>query len=434
MKRAGTMGKIKDTLLIYILMAAVVPIAGELKFFPFLGDLRVSLGTPSFFFILLWFRQSRPILAGLVTGISVVAFRIGLETLEPGNFMLEGALKLHFPVFFYYLAFAILFHIFKVKKHHDNPIYIGLFGVGAEIISTLAELFFRSFFSHTALTAKSFMIIVVIAFIRSFFVLGFYNIFIIREARLSEEQQRKRSEEILMMVSTLFVERIQLNKTMKNAEQLTAECYALYRSLKEEANQESAAGRALGIAGRMHEIKKDSQRIYAGLTRLMDHKNLKDFMDIGEILNVSITANGRYGESLGKTIQYKVKTEGDHPDYHAIIILSFLNNLISNAVEAIPSTGKIFVGVKKADGQLFIEVRDTGPGIPEKSRKLIFEPGFTTKFNESGLASNGIGLAFVKDTVEHMGGKIRLMDRNENDEYKTSFQISLPVRELTKRG
>ncbi|WP_409272079.1 ATP-binding protein [Neobacillus sp. SCS-31] len=432
MKRAGMMGKTKDKLLIYILMAAVVPIAGELKFFPFLGDLRVSLGTPSFFFILLWFRQSRPIPAGLVTGISVVAFRIGLETLEPGNFLLEGALKLHFPVFFYYLAFAILFHIFQVKKNHDNPIYIGLFGVGAEIISTLAELFFRSFFSHTPLTVKSFMIIVVIAFIRSFFVLGFYNIFIIREARLSEEQQRKRSEEILMMVSTLFVERIQLNKSMKNAEQLTTECYALYRSLK-EASQESAAGRALGIAGRMHEIKKDSQRIYAGLTRLMDHENLKDFVDIGEILNVSITANRRYGESLGKTIQYKVKTEGSHPEYHAVIILSLLNNLVSNAVEAIQSTGKILIGVKKADGQLFIEVRDTGPGIPEKSRKLIFEPGFTTKFNESGLASNGIGLAFVKDTVENMGGKISV-DGIDNDEYETSFQISLPVKVLTQRG
>ncbi|RDU37732.1 sensor histidine kinase [Neobacillus piezotolerans] len=427
------MRKTRDKLLIYILMAIVVPIAGELKFFPFLGDLRVSLGTPSFFFILLWFRQSRPIPAGFVTGISVVAFRIGLETLEPGLFLLDDALKMHFPVFFYYFAFAILFHIFKVKKYHSNPIYIGLFGVGAEILATLAELFFRSIFSHTPLTPKSFTMIVGIAIIRSFFVLGFYNIFIIRETRLSEEQQRKRSEEILMMVSSLFVERIQLNKSMRNAEQLTAECYALYRSLK-EASQESAAGRALGIAGRMHEIKKDSQRIYAGLSRLMDHENLKDFMDIKEILYVSITANRRYGEMVGKTIQYGVETEGSHPDYHAVILLSLLNNLVSNAVEAIQSTGKILVYAKKAGEQLLIEVRDTGSGISEKSKKLIFEPGFTTKFNESGLASNGIGLAFVKETVENMGGKISLIDEIGNGEYETSFQISLPVRELTKRG
>ncbi|WP_059172124.1 sensor histidine kinase [Bacillus sp. FJAT-27445] len=420
-------------IVIYILMAIIVPIAGELKFFPFQGDLRVSLGTPAFFFILLWFRKSNPILAGFLTGTSVVIFRIVLNKIVYGNFLLEEAIKLHFPVFFYYVAFAVLFHLFKIKKLYKNPVYLGLFGVAAEIISTLIELFCRSFFSQMPMTAKSFMIIVGIAFFRSFFVLGFYNIFVIREARLSEGIQRKRNEEMLLMVSNLYVERIQLKKSMKNAEELTGEWYALYRELK-GASRDEAAKKALGIAGRMHEVKKDSQRIYAGLSKLMAKENLKDVMSIEEILDVAVTANKRYGEMQGKQIQYGVETAGSHPDYHAVILLSLLNNLISNAVEAISSAGKIGVCVWRDIDQLRVVVKDTGSGIPDRIKSLVFEPGFTTKFSESGIASNGIGLSFVKDSIESLGGGILLLEGSGGtDSYKTIFHFSLPVKALTER-
>jgi two-component system, sensor histidine kinase YcbA len=48
---------LRDKLLAYLFMIIAVPIAGELKFYPLDGDIRVSLGTPLFFFILLWSRK-----------------------------------------------------------------------------------------------------------------------------------------------------------------------------------------------------------------------------------------------------------------------------------------------------------------------------------------------------------------------------------------
>jgi two-component system sensor histidine kinase YcbA len=68
----------------------------------------------------------------------------------------------------------------------------------------------------------------------------------------------------------------QLKKSTKNAEELTSTCYVHYRDLKKWENHEQAKV-ALNIAGNLHEIKKDNQRIYAGLSKLMIKENLDDF-------------------------------------------------------------------------------------------------------------------------------------------------------------
>ncbi|MDF2857415.1 MAG: histidine kinase [Neobacillus sp.] len=71
-----------EKLVAYIFMIIAVPIAGEMKFYPIDGDLRVSLGTPIFFFILLWLRKIHPIISGLLVGTAVVLFRIFLSGLQ----------------------------------------------------------------------------------------------------------------------------------------------------------------------------------------------------------------------------------------------------------------------------------------------------------------------------------------------------------------
>jgi two-component system, sensor histidine kinase YcbA len=93
---------LREKLLAYLFMILAVPIAGELKFYPVEGDIRVSLGTPVFFFILLWSRKVHPLIAGLLVGSAVVLFRILVINLHPYPVSLQDAFSLHFPVFFYY--------------------------------------------------------------------------------------------------------------------------------------------------------------------------------------------------------------------------------------------------------------------------------------------------------------------------------------------
>ncbi|WP_226677761.1 ATP-binding protein [Mesobacillus jeotgali] len=430
-KRWG--GILKERLILYLLIMIAVPIGGEMKFYPFEGEMRVSLGTPIFFFILLWSKKLHPLLAGVAAGSAVVLFRVVLFSLTVNtNLLFEGFLQ-HFPVFFYYLTFALLFYLFKINTLFNRPFLVGLLGVIVEVTASMMEIFFRSFISQSQINLETFLTIGMIAIIRSFFVLGFFNIFVIREAKLSEDQQRNRNEQMLMLISNLYVEMIQLKKTMKNAEELTAVSYTLYRELKEKKQDEHAHS-ALKIAGELHEIKKDNQRIYAGLTKLMVKENISDFMDIEGILKVITKCNGNYAESLGKSIEFTSIVAGEHPPYHTFMLLSVINNLATNAVEAIHHTGDIRLDIARNQDTLVIQVKDTGPGIDSRNRQHVFEPGFTTKFSQEGNASNGIGLSYVKSALENIGGKIILEPYGLTNGFNTVFIIEVPIGSLTLGG
>jgi two-component system sensor histidine kinase YcbA len=423
---------IREKFIAYLFMIIAVPIAGELKFYPFSGaDLRVSMATTVFFFILLWSRRIHPVVAGFLTGSAVVLFRIFLDKLLSDSFGLRDSFYSNFPVFFYYVVFAVFFHIFQLKKLYSRPFLVGLLGVAIETISNSAEISIRHFTNEVQITPSNFIIIGGVAIIRTFFVLGFFNILILRETRLAEEQQRKRTEEILLLISNLYVEKVQLDKSAKNAEELTSACYMLYRELKNQNNQEQAQA-MLKIAGELHEIKKDNQRIYAGLSKLMAKENLDDFMNIEEIIEVITHSNQYYAEILGKTINFKVHISGDHPRYHTFVILSLINNLVSNAVEAIHETGHIVLTVDRSNDMIKIRIHDNGSGISPKNKPFIFEPGFTTKYDLNGIASNGIGLSYIKNVIENIGGEIQLIDSTQAE--GTTFEILIPIANLTERG
>ena len=69
-------------------------------------------------------------------------------------------------------------------------------------------------------------------------------------------------------------------------------------------------------------------------------------------------------------------------------------------------------------GGVEVEVRDTGPGIPEDIRPHIFEPFYTTKASGTGL-----GLAIVKRDVERMGGTVEVASTNKGG---ATFTVRLP--------
>lgn len=81
-----------------------------------------------------------------------------------------------------------------------------------------------------------------------------------------------------------------------------------------------------------------------------------------------------------------------------------LVNLLINAREAMPEGGRLTVSTRReSNGDIVIEVADTGCGISEDDLKRIFEPFFTTK--EYGT---GLGLTNVKRLVQDNGGTIEV--------------------------
>ncbi len=423
----------KDKRIIYLIMIILVPIAGEFKLMPFEGNLRVSLGTPVFLFLLLWSKNINSIKAGFFVSASVVTFRIILSIIIQSDLSFaDEAFRYHFPVFFYYLTYGFFFHLFKVNSFQNSPFVIGWLGVIIEFLSSIAELFFRYLISSHTTNLKELILVIVFAIFRNFFVLGFYDILILRDAKIAEEQQKQRNKQLLMLVSNIYVEMIQLRNSMNNAEELTRDCYEMYRSLKENVHCGEMAGEALKIAGKVHEIKKDHQRIHAGLSKLMTKMNATDYMEIKELIHVIVTSNMNYSEILGKKIDFHINIQGDHLPYRTLVLLSIINNLVSNAVEAIKKEGVITINIDRNPAQLIVRVSDNGPGIPEKNKDLIFQPGFTTKFDRDGNMSNGIGLTHVKKVIEDLNGYIALKNPDTLSG-NTTFHIVLPLDGIIMR-
>ena len=80
-------------------------------------------------------------------------------------------------------------------------------------------------------------------------------------------------------------------------------------------------------------------------------------------------------------------------------------NLLVNAAQAIPDHGVITLESGQKDGQVWIEVADTGKGMDETTAKRMFEPFFTTKPVGTGT---GLGLSICYDVVHKHGGRFEV--------------------------
>lgn len=107
-------------------------------------------------------------------------------------------------------------------------------------------------------------------------------------------------------------------------------------------------------------------------------------------------------------------------------IVRILNNIINNAVEAIPESKQaiISISLSKQDDHVILVIADNGVGVPEELHDKIFEPNFTTK--NSGM---GLGLAMVKRIIDDLNGDIHF---ESEQNIGTTFYISLPL--LKQKG
>ncbi len=105
-------------------------------------------------------------------------------------------------------------------------------------------------------------------------------------------------------------------------------------------------------------------------------------------------------------------------------IVRVLNNLLKNAIQAIPDgrKGHIQLSLYQQEGNAVVQVRDNGTGIAPDIQEKVFKPNFSTKTSGTGL-----GLAICKNIVEGCSGRIYF----ETEWGKgTSFYLELPLREV----
>nr|WP_245168294.1 ATP-binding protein [Desulfobaculum xiamenense] len=106
-----------------------------------------------------------------------------------------------------------------------------------------------------------------------------------------------------------------------------------------------------------------------------------------------------------------------------------LVNLMVNACDAMGRGGRICIREEEGfvvplGDVVMLRVSDTGPGIPETRRKMVFQPFYSSK--EEGT---GLGLSIAKRIVEDHGGWINVTSR---DGEGATFTITLPCKEEGK--
>lgn len=97
-----------------------------------------------------------------------------------------------------------------------------------------------------------------------------------------------------------------------------------------------------------------------------------------------------------------------------------LQNIILNAVQAMPDGGKLAIQTVKQDNSVKITFTDTGIGIPEENLPKLFTPLFSTKAKGVGL-----GLTICKQIVEDHDGNITIRSKEGKG---STFTIKLPIR------
>ncbi|WP_260858161.1 sensor histidine kinase [Bacillus sp. FJAT-22090] len=403
-----------------VMTALLTVFASEFKIIPFNGeDFRFGLGSIIFFLLILIRPPASLILTGTITGLFVVVARIIEDILFAADTLWPSVIN-HTPAFLFYFLFALGFRLFKIEKYRAAPFLLGALGVGLEFIANGMEHLLRNWFMQDGnLGLQEWALLLGVAVFRSYFVVGLYS-------SITMAEQKKRMEEMLAVGSELYAETLYLQKSMDHIEKITASSHDLYRKLKQN-DMQALSVQALHIAQEIHEVKKDSQRILAGLQNITEVKKEHSFF-VSEIFQLVIHANEKYSQLLKKSIQFSSTAAFDFETKQQIPLLALLNNIMANAVEAIQGKGEIHIHMYEDSFFTCFSIKDSGAGIPKEDISIIFEPGYTTKFNEKGVAATGIGLSHVQEIIQMLEGEILV----ETSELGTVFQMKVPTKNVRK--
>ena len=178
------------------------------------------------------------------------------------------------------------------------------------------------------------------------------------------------------------------------------------------ANLEQISGLTERMAKIIHPLKEFSRKT-SGTPESVCLQNARD--------GAMSIMYGRLSKA-NATVQWSDDLQNIYVMGDTVRLEQVLVNLIGNALQAMENQDqpKIDIQVKKDSGQVQIEVRDYGPGIPDNELGRVFEPFYTTKKAGQGL---GLGLSISHRIIESLGGNLSVCNHADGG---AVFRIKLP--------
>jgi len=168
------------------------------------------------------------------------------------------------------------------------------------------------------------------------------------------------------------------------------------------------------------EIEKDIDRLKTITDRFSKIGSLPTLKKL-DVVEVTKSSFDYLKSRSSKLINFEI----NYPDSEIIAMLNAqlfswtIENLVKNAIDAMKGKGDLKLEISKTDKLVFINISDTGKGIPKNQFRKVFEPGYTTKSRGWGL-----GLSLAKRIIEdYHDGKIKVLE--SEIEKGSTIQISL---------
>lgn len=166
-------------------------------------------------------------------------------------------------------------------------------------------------------------------------------------------------------------------------------------------------------------------------TTKLDAGYLKPNFSNGNIVKIveDITLSvAKYIEDRGLSLIFDTESEEIFVASDPDLIERIMLNLLSNAVKFTPKGGNIWVNVYDKPDKVYISVRDTGIGIPECMKQLIFEKFVQVdKTSTRTREGSGIGLSLVRSLVQLHDGSISMVSEEGTG---SEFTVGIPKRTL----
>jgi heavy metal sensor kinase len=125
------------------------------------------------------------------------------------------------------------------------------------------------------------------------------------------------------------------------------------------------------------------------------------------------------GQSIGVEGGAGLRAVGDR-----LLLRQALINLVHNAIKYTPGGGRVRIRLAQSGDRAFIDVEDSGPGIPEAMRPRLFERFYGGDAREHAGDGVGLGLSIARRAVEANRGRLSL---ESSEPGRTCFRIALPL-------
>jgi signal transduction histidine kinase len=175
-----------------------------------------------------------------------------------------------------------------------------------------------------------------------------------------------------------------------------------------------------GLALEIQDAATGISRLVAAIKGFthMDHAVVAEPVDL--VQGLSNTVAVVKSKARSKQVAVVVNAEPGLPPVRGFVgeLNQIWLNLIDNALDAVPESGRIEVHASRDRQRVVVRVTDNGTGIPSEIRERIFDPFFTTK--PVGVGT-GLGLDIVRRLVIHNDGEISV----DSEPGRTEFRVVL---------